>query len=155
MSLTKVSYSMIQGECANVLDFGADPTGVADSTAAFNAAIASNRSIFIPNGTYTVSDVGVVDGLQVTGNSVRDVLLQVGTNGSGAFTYATAGVGTGMRFSNFSVTAKSGVTDAIGFKQTDKSAFTAYTIFEDIETYVELKIAYDGFYIYTKWPSVS
>jgi hypothetical protein len=153
MSLTKVSYSMIQGECANVLDFGADPTGATDSTAAFNAAIANNRSVFIPDGTYTVSDVGVVDGLQITGNNVRNVLLQVGTNGSGAFTYATAGVGTGMRFSNFSITAKSSVTNAIGFKQTNKAAYTAYTIFEDIETFVELEIAYDGFYIYTKWQS--
>jgi hypothetical protein len=39
MSLTKVSYSMVNGAPANVLDFGADPTGVADSTAANVAAI--------------------------------------------------------------------------------------------------------------------
>jgi hypothetical protein len=39
MALTKVSYSMISGAPINALDFGADPTGVADSSAAFNAAI--------------------------------------------------------------------------------------------------------------------
>jgi len=39
MSLTKVSYSMIQGSSANVLDFGADPTGATDSTVAFQAAL--------------------------------------------------------------------------------------------------------------------
>jgi hypothetical protein len=41
MSLTKVSYSMITGAEANILDFGADPTGVADSTSAIQAAINS------------------------------------------------------------------------------------------------------------------
>lgn len=39
MSLTKVSYSMITGAAFNILDFGADPTGAADSTSAIQAAI--------------------------------------------------------------------------------------------------------------------
>ena len=30
MALTKATFSMIKGASANVLDFGADPTGVAD-----------------------------------------------------------------------------------------------------------------------------
>jgi len=58
MPLTKVSYSMISGETVNVLDFGADPTGATDCTAAFQAAhdyaVASNKysSVTIPAGTY-------------------------------------------------------------------------------------------------------
>ena len=39
MSLTKVSYSMISGAAVNVIDYGADNTGVADSTSAIQAAI--------------------------------------------------------------------------------------------------------------------
>lgn len=39
MALTKVSYSMIQGAIFNVDDYGADPTGVTDSTSAIQAAI--------------------------------------------------------------------------------------------------------------------
>jgi hypothetical protein len=39
MSLTKASFSMINGASVNVLDYGADPTGVADSTAAIQAAV--------------------------------------------------------------------------------------------------------------------
>jgi len=57
MSLTKVSYSLINGAVYNVLDFGADPTGVADSGAAFEAAIGAygdNRVIYVPAGTYLV-----------------------------------------------------------------------------------------------------
>jgi hypothetical protein len=55
MSLTKVSYSMIQGAVANVLDYGADPTGVASSQAAFVAAFATGNAIYIPRGTYLVT----------------------------------------------------------------------------------------------------
>ena len=39
MSLTKVSYSMIQGAQVSVIDFGAVADGVTDDTAAFNAAM--------------------------------------------------------------------------------------------------------------------
>lgn len=58
MSLTKVSYSMIQGEVTNVLDYGADPTGVADSTTAIQSAIDATRlgTIYFPKGTYKVTD---------------------------------------------------------------------------------------------------
>lgn len=56
MALTKVSFSLISGASTNVLDFGADPTGVADSTAAFASAktkaLATNKTIYIPAGTY-------------------------------------------------------------------------------------------------------
>lgn len=48
MSLTKVSYSMINGIPANVLDFGAVGDGVADDTAAFNAALAASTEVYVP-----------------------------------------------------------------------------------------------------------
>jgi hypothetical protein len=59
--LTKVSYSMIQGAPYNVLDYGADPTGATDSTAAFQALTAATTekagvAIYIPPGKYYVSD---------------------------------------------------------------------------------------------------
>ena len=52
MSLTKATNRMISGAPANVLDFGADPTGATDSTAAFQAAIDSGASyIVIPQAS--------------------------------------------------------------------------------------------------------
>jgi hypothetical protein len=43
---------MIQGAAYNVLDFGADPTGVASSVAAFNEAVANGGTVYVPSGTY-------------------------------------------------------------------------------------------------------
>lgn len=60
MSLTKATYSMVNGSPVNVLDYGADNSGVEDSTTAIQAAIdaacASGRSVFIPSGTYKLTD---------------------------------------------------------------------------------------------------
>ena len=53
MSLTKVSYSMIEGAPANILDFGASPTATAaQNAAAIVAAAASARKVIIPSGSY-------------------------------------------------------------------------------------------------------
>jgi len=56
MALTKATFSMIDGAVSNVLDFGADPTGVADSTAAFQAAADTQRPVYIPGGTYEINN---------------------------------------------------------------------------------------------------
>lgn len=40
---------------ANVVTYGADKTGAADSTAAFNAALAANKYVRVPAGTYKLS----------------------------------------------------------------------------------------------------
>jgi hypothetical protein len=55
MSLTKATYAMIEGAPANVLDYGADPTGVSDSYAAFVAALNTGRAVYVPGGTYILS----------------------------------------------------------------------------------------------------
>lgn len=59
MSLTKVSFSMINGAYVNVLDYGAVGDGVADDTAAIQAAItaatSAAKTLFFPTGTYLFS----------------------------------------------------------------------------------------------------
>ena len=67
MALTKATNSLISGAVANVLDFGADPSGSTDSTSAIQAAIDScattdrtegipntpvSNQVHIPAGTY-------------------------------------------------------------------------------------------------------
>lgn len=75
MSLTKVSFSMITGATVNVLDFGADPTGVANSASAIQAALdfaQGNYVVHIPAGTYKLT-AGLVlyKGTQLTGDNNR------------------------------------------------------------------------------------
>ena len=50
MSLTKATYSMVNGAPANILDFGAVGNGTTDDTAAINAALAANKSVVVPSG---------------------------------------------------------------------------------------------------------
>ena len=88
MTLTKTSFSMIQGAVLNVLDFGADPTGVADSTSAIQTAIddglADNIPVFIPAGTYKISSVltlsssatPYLNGVKVFGAGQRQTTLK-------------------------------------------------------------------------------
>jgi hypothetical protein len=70
MALTKTTYSMIDGAPINILDFGADPTGVTDSTAAIQAAIdaaeggfgalaGSGAMVFFPTGVYLCGDLEI------------------------------------------------------------------------------------------------
>jgi hypothetical protein len=82
MALTKVSYSMISGAAANVFDFGAVGNGVANDTAAIQAAInslASGGTVYFPVGSYLCTS-----GLTVSNNNVT---LEF-SNGA-ALTYTT------------------------------------------------------------------
>lgn len=71
MALTKASYSLITGASNNVLDFGADNTGVADSTAAIQAAVDAsyaqyNKTVYVPNGIYKLTDtITIAQGVMI------------------------------------------------------------------------------------------
>lgn len=52
MTITKSTYFLLNGAPVNVLDYGADPTGTTDSTAAIANAIAQGGQIYFPKGSY-------------------------------------------------------------------------------------------------------
>lgn len=101
MSLTKASYSMVNGSPINALDFGADPTGTADSTAAIqnaiNSAVSTGNRLRIPAGNYKVTALSytftattslIIEGdgqqatfLTQTGTSATPVLLLTESSG--------------------------------------------------------------------------
>lgn len=60
MALIKVTYSMIEGAPINVLDYGADPTGSNDSTAAIQAALDIGGAVYLPEGTYKLATAPIV-----------------------------------------------------------------------------------------------
>lgn len=81
MSLTKVSFAMINGAPVNVLDYGAKGDGVTDDTAAVQAAITAGSVVF-PPGSYALTG-----NISVPGN--RKILISKGatvTNTGGRFT---------------------------------------------------------------------
>jgi len=85
MSLTKTTYSMISGAAANVLDFGADPTGVADSTAAINAALAVSKIVYLPPGDYKItSSINVAEHQQLYGAGADTTIKSYVTAGEAA-----------------------------------------------------------------------
>lgn len=87
MSLTKVSYSMVNGAPVNILDFGADPTGTTDSAAAIQAAVDSISTttagagpgglVYIPAGTYKLTAaIDLPYGVSVKGDGGTASILQ-------------------------------------------------------------------------------
>jgi hypothetical protein len=80
MSLTKVSYSMITGAVYNVLDYGAVGNGIAEDTAAINAAItaAAGGTVYLPKGTYLVGNLNafIFAGTQIVGESKYTTILK-------------------------------------------------------------------------------
>ena len=61
MSLTKTSFSMINGTVANILDYGADPTGVALCNTALSAAKAICNTVYFPPGTFRIENYNLED----------------------------------------------------------------------------------------------
>ena len=81
MSLTKVSYSMIQGAPVNVLDFGAKGDGVTNDTAAIQAAVNAGGTVYFPDGTYEITHVDLSSNTQIIGESWNTIIHQIaGTN---------------------------------------------------------------------------
>ena len=112
MSLTKVSYSMINGDVANVLDFGADPTGTTNSSAAFTNAFATGKTVFAPKGLYLVNDVCVPGSQNLTGEGKDLTILRAGANCTNAVVYANNPFSI---VSDLTIDGNSGVYTAVGF----------------------------------------
>jgi hypothetical protein len=89
MSLTKVTYSMIEGSPANVLDYGADPTGLNDSTAAIQAAVNAATRVYIPAGVYLVTQVNIADSVVLFGDGIESEIKH--KDGAATVSYTTAG----------------------------------------------------------------
>jgi hypothetical protein len=87
MSLTKVSYSMIEGAVANVLDYGATGDGVTNDAAAILLAFASGNSVYLPKGTYFVNTttLELPENVIVYGDGPETVIL--GDGGSPVLTF--------------------------------------------------------------------
>jgi hypothetical protein len=148
MALTKIHNRMVEGAVVNVLDFGAVGDGVADDTAAFEAAIATGKTVYIPNGTYSVNAITLDSNVKIYGESTNGVVLVANTSNSSIFEVASAGK---ISLSNMTWKAGTGVTNTKGFNQTNLADYVAWAEFFNIYSWANLSIGYSGFFIFTRW----
>lgn len=109
MALIKSRFRMTEGDAVNVLDFGASPSA-ADTVnfAAFQAAIDTGRSVFVPAGDFEISGTLTVttEGQRIYGVGRTSRILHTSETGN-LFELGTSGADptTGLTFENLTVAA--------------------------------------------------
>lgn len=146
MSLTKVSYSMINGAPANILDFGAVGDGVTDDTAAIQAAINSGaKQVIAPaGGIYRITNtltINVADVFQLDFNASQLLL----DDSSGLKSHIKGGDGITQRYiriNNVAFTRQQAATAgyAIDFDYVGISNISNCRIYGNNEIYNGIRI---------------
>ena len=122
-------------ESVSVLDFGADPTGVADSTDEIQAALTTGQSVFFPDGTYKVTGTLTYNSY-VFGNNPRNVVINY--TGTGYCFAHTANDGqTDLGISGLQINVSGVGASGIGLGDTAASLGSYY-----------LRAHYSNLYIY-------
>lgn len=139
MSLTKVSFSMIEGAPFNVLDYGADPTGSTDSTAAIIAALTaggSNCAIYLPTGTYKVTSQILVshDRVHIYGDGAYATTIL----------FAPTANSTCFKFEQSGTTINQGTVRDLAFRSNDNTYVKYAMHFIDISGYYVSNVVIGG-----------
>lgn len=102
MGLTKATYAMVDSAPVSVLDYGADPTGVADSAAAIQAAMtycaANYKSLFFPAGAYLCASNLTVPRTANTNRGYK--IFGEGKHYASRIIFSGAAVTTGLTFNS-------------------------------------------------------
>jgi hypothetical protein len=124
MSLTKVSFSMITGEVANVLDYGADPTGSVDSSAAIQTALTDRQQVYIPAGTYLINTALLPRTTQtIYGDGVNQTILRAETVGMTVLNYPS-GAYSNVVLSNFTIDGDSKAVTGLSMIASNQGAIS-------------------------------
>lgn len=118
-------------EQVSVLDFGADPTGISDSSAAFTAALAASQNVFVPAGTYIVGTIilphTIGSGIVLRGANKETTILQAKLPNSPIF--SSSGVFSANNFiSEFTLKANASGSTGTAVDMTNIS----FSTFEEI-----------------------
>ena len=139
MSLTKVSFSMIEDAPANVQDFGAVGDGTTDDSTAIQAAInsfgANAGTVYFPQGSYLVGtaiDLTDLRGIRLVGtgglvisNNPGTRILWAGGAGSGPMLTAYGAVSIEIEHILFQYTNSAYNGNLISFEKNSRPADTA------------------------------
>lgn len=165
MSLTKVSYSMINGSEANVMDFGATANGSTDDTAAFNAAITSLGSaggvVYAkPGASYAITqNPGILIPSNVTLDLQGATLIGTGNSSVANVVIRSAYYNSGVLTPNTSANTLNSVRIKNGYIATCKTAIYLQSCI-DASVFENLFITncYNGIYanfcLYAKFENI-
>lgn len=94
-------------ETVSVTDFGADPTGVADSLAAFNLAFATGKAVVMPEGTFSLSayPTATTGSFALSGAGKSRTTLLISHNGARGLYFTPASVNNRVELSGFTMQA--------------------------------------------------
>jgi hypothetical protein len=141
-------------DVVSVKDFGAVGDGVANDTTAFANAIATNKEVFVPKGTYIVNNLSIPDNTRITGevgatgNESCPTLVIQQNNGA---VFVGGSSPSYITIKNIAARPGSGVTGASFFRQTTCVDMAQYCEFHNVQTYKGFGVSYDGFFIFGKW----
>jgi hypothetical protein len=142
-------------EAVSVIDFGADPTGVSDSTTAIANAIAASKQIYFPTGTYLCSAITFStagrSGVAMRGQSMTGTILKA-TASATNFLTVQGNFNQYNTFENFTIDmasmANANTSRGIYMKQTYgnsvrnvsviNSGASAYTLYLDVGVYTSV-----------------
>jgi hypothetical protein len=115
----------------NVLDFGADPTGVNDSSLAFQGAINYGAMVYVPAGTYKIASLLTgASGLTIRGAGSQSTIINASTNGFISVTLATPN---GCEISGLTINqATASTTGGVGVTVTASAANSGQPRFNDV-----------------------
>lgn len=113
MSLTKATYSMINGAPINVLDYGAAGDGTTDDTSAIQSALNTGKTVYFPDGTYKITSPLTVSSAtrKIYGNGPKTVIYPYLSAGEVCFDVTVQAVR--FEFDNFYFNLPSGEEDDI------------------------------------------
>ena len=127
-AVDRTTASKLQ-ESVSVLDFGADPTGVSDSTAAFTAALTASKTVFVPAGTYKLATpIQWQSGWQLIGEGSRRSMNGVSGQNAAILQPVTAAIVSATPTTQQVLATISGICFEGGTTQVDLGLFHEVTV---------------------------
>jgi len=128
-------------DSVNVKDFGAVGDGVADDTAAIQAAVNTNKVVVFPQGTYktdaAVTGIGrmVTTGAVFTGANPIDIYPAFGTGSLKVFSKGNNNSFIGIAHNTLSASTLSFPTGVTGYGRNENAGNTAFGIYAEARQY--------------------